>query len=143
MPAGATVLSASMEFWSNNDKGVVVDVGAVTSNWTEGDGTNEQDATWLEALTGVPWTSAGGDFGSALGSFTQDNKDEWDVVSGANVTTLTQNWVDGTTSNFGVILISDGSVDKEQGNQHQGRCRQSCASTYWLPCRARPPPAPA
>ena len=110
----AVVLSASMEFYSNNNKDVVVESRRLTTDWTEGAGTNGQNVDWNNSDTGTLWATAGGDFDSSvIGSFTQDTTAVWDVVSGANVTNLAQNWVNGTWGNFGVILASDGSADKD------------------------------
>ncbi len=104
LPAGCTVNSAMMDLYTYNvaQAGTVVNAHRLTSGWAEGTvcaaaGT----ANWNDRLSGVAWTTPGGDLDpvaaasvtvNAAGTYTFD------------LTDLAQAWVDGTYGNYGVIL---------------------------------------
>lgn len=71
------------------------------------------DATWSDAMLGTSnWTTSGGDFiTDATHSLSMDNTTGSKVFS--STSTLVedvQNWIDGTNSNYGWILIGDEST---------------------------------
>ena len=100
IPAGATIISATLKV--NKSGGEPQDVGAhrITTAWAdEGPECNTSGTPNWSA----PWTNSGGDYASpaeSTTSFTLTNGIySWDV------TTLTQNWIDGTFANYGVQLV--------------------------------------
>ena len=105
IPSGATIISATLRM--NKNLGEAQDVGAhrITTAWTEGtqcDGSGTPN--WS-----TPWTNVGGDYvatAEATTSITATNGIyTWDLTS------LTQDWVDGTFSNYGVQLVPTTSVN--------------------------------
>lgn len=101
IPAGSTIISATLVLTVNAAQtGHTVNIYRVITDWTE------TDVTWNQATTGTAWT-AGGDYdsGTIWGSYSPD-------VTGSRVislTTLVQNWVDATYSNFGILLNGTGA----------------------------------
>ncbi|MFQ6094430.1 MAG: DNRLRE domain-containing protein, partial [bacterium] len=84
----------------------------ITQEWVEGDGWDlfadgrDEGVTWTTARPGVNWATPGGDFDLAeLDRVTvAANPDGWYRW---NVTSAVQAWVDGTASNYGLLLEPD------------------------------------
>ena len=112
--ASATITAATLELTSSNSADMSVGVYRMTSDWDEGSqcGTSGQ-ASWSDRKASTPWGSAGGDFnGTAVATKASITAglNTWDVQS------LVQDWVDGTYSNFGVMVGSpDGGGDRTAG----------------------------
>jgi CshA-type fibril repeat protein len=117
IPSSATITSATFSLVKTglNNTSQTVNVHRITNDWTEGTGgcmgTNGV-ANWNTRMTGLSWTTAGGDFdATAIASVA--------VVGNAtynwSVTSLVQDWVSGTYSNYGLIVkYATETVDAEK-----------------------------
>ena len=98
---------------------VTKDWGEGTSNDGSGGGSGNgasattNDATWLHNFYNTStWTNTGGDYAAtASGSASVDGLGSYDWTSAGMITDV-QNWLNGTTSNFGWAVIGDESVLK-------------------------------
>ena len=112
-------------------KGFTIEVRPLTTDWEEGPGLDMEEykdetyegdgANWLFASSGNTWTLPGGDFkNEELGFGTSDNGNSGDRVyyqdftNGTenleiNITEAVEEWIAGTTSNYGVILKLSGT----------------------------------
>ena len=87
----------------------------ITTDWEEGEGLDmntykdEGIANWNTASLGVDWTTPGGDYDAAR-EFTQyfDTGDE-DIE--VNITSLMEDWLNGTLDNYGLMLKLSGSYE--------------------------------
>jgi hypothetical protein len=116
IPAGSTITSAalSMKLQSNANNTQAISVYRLTRAFTEGAGAcggsaNGVPSNWTTASAGNPWTTAGGDFtgnpgSTAYASTTVNNGTASGTAFNWNVTSLVQQWQDGTFSNFGFLL---------------------------------------
>ena len=96
IPAAATINSAQFRLNTTQVANHTVEIRRVTNPWLQ------NEVTWLNRLTGTPWTTAGGDFGATTyGSFTANLLG----YNSVNVTTLAQGWLAGTFANNGMILL--------------------------------------
>jgi len=96
IPANATVTSATLYLYSQDNKtGQLTSLYRVTSNW------NENTATWST------WGLPGGDFDSGSSYFTFI-PDQNNCMLTMDITNLVQAWVNGTYSNYGLMLYSTG-----------------------------------
>jgi len=110
---------------------LVANVHRVTQSWDEG------SATWNEYDSGNSWTSAGGDFDTTViasttlagtgtgGQYADKPEERWDDTWNQwNVTSLVQDWVEGTQANNGLLLkgttfwhvVMSGFYSKEYSN---------------------------
>jgi hypothetical protein len=100
VPAGATVTSATLSVLSygayNNVVGHNVGVHALTRSF------NESQVTWNSAASGQAWTTAGGDYGAALGVFNVAGNTGW---LNYDVRTTVQDWVNTPANRHGFILV--------------------------------------
>jgi RHS repeat-associated protein len=102
LPSTARVIDASVRAWStittNTGGGqAVYELHPLTKDF------DQATATWNNASSSTPWTTAGGDFSSTVsdtvGGVTNDPvRHEWDATS------LTQGWINTPTSNHGVLI---------------------------------------
>jgi RHS repeat-associated protein len=117
IPRTATVTDARVSVWETyaTSTAVTLETHRITRAWKEGTGgatCNGSGATWYETEGGQPWTTAGGDYDTALAGPT--------VSSPANapngfriftVTSVAQAWVSGSVPNHGLLLrVSDGTL---------------------------------
>ena len=105
VPAGATITNATLRMPAIGGTGAF-DIGAyrLTESWDEGDGTAGSGATWRDRSAGVAWGSDGGDFDpTAVDTITASTTGNNDL----DITSLVQDWVDGTSANHGVLLGSE------------------------------------
>jgi hypothetical protein len=79
----------------------------VTQSWVEGTGTSgdtTDGADWFTFDGSSSWGTAGGDYNSTVIADTVvSTSGQWYSL---DITSLVQNWVNGTQSNFGLILVS-------------------------------------
>jgi len=98
IPTGTQVSSATLSLYSTltyNSPGTI-EVHRVTADW------DENAASWNNRLSGVPWTTAGGDYDAAVaGSGSAATSTGWENYS---LSSLVQSWLDGSNSNNGVLL---------------------------------------
>ncbi|MGB5981273.1 MAG: DNRLRE domain-containing protein [Nonlabens sp.] len=124
IPAGATISDVSLEFTITRSRAsnTPYTLHVITSDWGEGasaasgqggQGATAQapDATWQDAMLGTAsWTTPGGDFVATESATTNlTNGDSNAIFTSTGLASDVQNWLDGTTSNFGWILIGDES----------------------------------
>ena len=105
IPAGATILSASMDLYASYvDHAGTVNVHRVTSDWDEGTASCATNgiANWASRKAGsVAWTTPGGDYDPAVAASVAAS------AVGAyhfDLTALAQNWANGAYPNYGVLL---------------------------------------
>ncbi|MDH3870730.1 MAG: DNRLRE domain-containing protein, partial [Gammaproteobacteria bacterium] len=110
IPYGAKIHSAQLALYQNNNGawGGPVGVRRITSGWGEGSGTGGIAAgvTWNNSVTGIPWSTPGGDFGTTAFASTTipaGTKDwfSWDITG------LVAGWVSGTYPNHGLALVPE------------------------------------
>lgn len=102
MPPTARVISAQLQAWST----ITTNTGGGRATY-ELHGLNrdfdEATATWNNATSTTPWTTAGGDYAGTVSdtvaSVTNDPVRHW-----WNATSLAQGWITTPTSNHGVLL---------------------------------------
>lgn len=101
----ATVIDAAifkmyLYFWCG--KNDTVKAYEVTSEWTEGDGATS-GVTWnyRDKNGPVPWTAAGGDYNTTTAGSFNIKSTGWYSI---DLTTLVQEWIDGSAPNYGIIL---------------------------------------
>ncbi|MBY0586943.1 DNRLRE domain-containing protein [bacterium] len=103
IPAGQQINSATLTLFGSrafgdNVDGRAMDIHAVTTPWVE-------QATWLFASSGTPWGTAGGDFDPFVYATSNANPLEFNPVVW-DITTLVQDWYDGSVDNNGLLLKS-------------------------------------
>jgi len=118
IPAGATLVSATLELFLENDgnNAVQIDVHRVTQAWVEGTKTgngNADGATWNDYDGSNPWASSGGDFDPAVVASTivptgNNTWHQWDI------TALVSDWLNNTVPNNGILLEQVGPRDRVQ-----------------------------
>ena len=98
VPAGAQILGATLQLELNSfGETAVVEAHRLLRDWTE------LGVTWDNCDGTNPWTAPGGDFAPAVsGSFLADSVGHQSM----DISDLTRAWVDGSLSNFGLILLS-------------------------------------
>jgi len=102
VPAGSDVIAATAYFWVTQRNDIPVDVHRVTDAWTE---------------LGVTWNNTAVDYDAlADGMFTPGTVDQYVAV---DVTTLVQEWVDGTAPNEGLMLIARAGAAETKYNSRE------------------------
>ncbi|MER5306558.1 DNRLRE domain-containing protein [Streptomyces sp. NPDC002773] len=101
IPTTATVLENKMYMWgaetTSTTNGAIYELHSLTRDFTE------TQATWNNADSTTPWTTAGGDFSAAVSDTVPQITDEvgrhwWDATG------LMQSWVKTPTNNKGVLV---------------------------------------
>ncbi len=105
IPVDAIIQSATLNLEATAVDGILtIDVYQLLESWAEGTSNgSSDDANWTNRDTGTAWTTAGGYFdATAIDSLTASatGQHSWDI------TTLVQDWVDGTDANYGVMIAS-------------------------------------
>jgi len=118
IPAGATLVSATLELYLVNDgnNAVQIDIHRITQSWVEGTKTGNgaaDGATWNDYDGNNPWASSGGDYDPAVIASTliptgNNTWHQWDI------TTLVSIWLDNTSPNDGLLLEQAGPRDRVQ-----------------------------
>jgi RHS repeat-associated protein len=109
IPAKANVSDARLTLKAETAPLASITVGAhkVTKEWKEGSGTaacTGDGSSWKETQGGVSWDGAGGNFASgAVDSVARAPSDALGSDS-LNVTSVVQQWADGTAPNLGLLL---------------------------------------
>ena len=107
IPAGSTIVSAKLvmtKTGGSNTTATNIGVHRITNQWTENTGSctgKSAPANWNQRRTSTNWTTAGGDFNATAEStiaVAANAAYTWDVKN------LVQGWVNGTYSNFGLML---------------------------------------
>ena len=104
IPSSNTIVSATLSlymFFSNTANNVTVNVYRITQAW------NETQADWYNATGSALWSNVGGDYESTL----LTTLNVTDTVGWYNFTIsqATREWVNGTSPNYGIILIPLGA----------------------------------
>ncbi|MEO1258229.1 MAG: DNRLRE domain-containing protein [Bacteroidota bacterium] len=105
--SGRTITSAVLNYEVRSTSGapITIEVHRVNTDWSE------STATWNS-----PWTSAGGDFDAAtIGSATITSSitlGEPTETMSIDITSLVQDWADGTYPNYGLILVDPSGQDR-------------------------------
>lgn len=110
IPACAIIDTAYLQLTTvsgGNDNASVVGAYRITEQWTEGSGSctgnSANDVTWNRRTTSTNWVTAGGSFNNTAVS-TAIITSTAGTVLGWNLKSLVASWVNGTFSNFGVLL---------------------------------------
>ncbi|NNE69456.1 MAG: DNRLRE domain-containing protein [Rhodothermales bacterium] len=103
VPAGATILSASIKLSVFDPTNDTYEVYALQRPWSE------SDATWREASNGVSWSQDGasgsGDAGSqVLGLLRNSGTGEATIALNESGLAVVQNWIDNPGSNYGFLI---------------------------------------
>lgn len=121
---GDSIISAEITINTSrvaNSSGRAATIHALSEDWgegtanasgQEGGGANPEggDATWFDRFYDtLAWTNAGGTFGPALDTITVGGIGAYTFSSSA-IDAVVQAWVDGTSDNFGFIIIGDEST---------------------------------
>lgn len=112
LPADSVIYSATLTVHPNPSGANVIHAHQVTSEWQEGNCINQSctpdGATWTNRVISplpLPWGSPGGDFEATPVASGTTYVDVYPTVD-LEITALTQDWVRGTVSNYGVMLLS-------------------------------------
>jgi hypothetical protein len=108
VPSGATITNATLTLYLSS-KGigasVPVTIQRINNSWTEGTGNDQvtnDGASWNSRNGSVNWNTAGGDFGTIIWANTTVSTQ--DIFYTWNIANLTQNWINGTYPNYGMML---------------------------------------
>ncbi|MCB0567537.1 MAG: choice-of-anchor A family protein, partial [Phaeodactylibacter sp.] len=114
LPTGCTVTSATLRLVRGTSGGgdnFNFQVRRVTSSWEEGNGdcddsgSNTTGATWNQRAPGTPWATAGGDFaGTVYATGNGGDGDATGTVYNLDITTLVNEWLNGTPNN-GLVIV--------------------------------------
>ncbi len=104
------ILSANIGLYGWNQSafpvGEYLYVYRVTSDWTE------MQVTWNNTTTDKTWTTPGGDFDPlAVGATEFAGGADHAFFPEIDVTSLVQQWVDGSVDNFGLIVLKNETVN--------------------------------
>ena len=100
IPATATVLESRLFMWgaetTTDTNGAIYELHGLSKDF------NETQATWNNATSTTPWTTAGGDYSGTvsdtIAQVSEVGRHWWDATS------LTQGWVKMPTSNHGALV---------------------------------------
>ena len=102
IPPNSRIISATLSVHHRNgsDPNVPIDAHRITREW------EEDEVNWVRARSGTNWTTPGGDYDAAIVSTTEvgpgvNTRYDWDISS------LVQDWSDGTVPNYGVLLRTE------------------------------------
>ena len=112
LPAGQLIDSAILSITQAGptpafDGEVTLEVYRLTKDWVE------TEVRWTEAATGDAWTTPGGDVDPILitsvsTTYTFDTQVDFDITG------LVQDWYDGTSDNFGVLIRDNGFTTNDK-----------------------------
>ncbi len=126
IPTGAIIDNATLRMYiTGNKTSQTVNIHHLTHNWTE------TGATW-NTYDGVNnWGAGGGDYnGTIHGSFVPDPKDAYKET---NITDLVQDWINGTWTNYGIILNGITSDEAKFGSRENTGKEPELVIYYHIP----------
>lgn len=110
IPADAVVESVSLTIEVTNPTTTQYAIQEMRRNWQESEATWNQYASGL--AWGIPGALGGGDRGtSVLGQISAPTVGTRTVALNADGVDLVQDWVDGTTPNYGIVISDSASTD--------------------------------
>jgi len=129
IPTGSNITDAALWLYEDNHKdNQTVFVHYVTGDW------DESQVTWAESSASTSWTTPGGDFdATVIASFAPDSDGVYREI---DITSVVQDWVNGTLANYGLMLRSTGAngevkfKSREEGNSEK---QPRLCVTYELP----------
>jgi SprB repeat/Disaggregatase related repeat/Secretion system C-terminal sorting domain len=140
IPANAIISSATFRLvkTAGSNTSLNVSVHRLTADWTEGTGAcggSAGVANWQQRMTSTAWTTPGGDFNAtaeATVAVAGNDTYNWTVTS------LVQNWVNGTNGKYGLIAkytTENTNAEKEFASSENGTAanRPQLIVTYTLP----------
>lgn len=101
--ASNTITNAIISLYltsSSNNNNMTLKAHRITSFW------NASAATWNNRTNTSLWSTAGGDYSSNFVSINITNQSTWYNFT---ITDIARGWINGTYSNYGVILLSEGA----------------------------------
>jgi hypothetical protein len=103
IPPTYTVTDARLRLYeTTTSAGQTINLYRLTNSWVE------SQMNWSFRDSVNRWITAGGDFnGTSVGSFVPNLASQYREIS---ITSLAQNWVNGTFSNYGLLLRSSGAL---------------------------------
>lgn len=110
IPSGATVTNANLRLVATaaqNNTAFNLSLHRITNNWDEGTQNNANGiSNWTQRLITGPvlWTTAGGDFNATAEGTTSVSTTGTYNWTGGTINTMIQNWVNGTNTNYGMLL---------------------------------------
>jgi len=109
-------------------KNYKLDVLAVSSSWEEGNGLDMEGysdetydgigSNWINASSGTPWTTEGGDYHVSPAFTASFDKGDEDLE--VNVTSLVEQWIDGTKDNYGFGIKLSASYEASSSANPDG-----------------------
>ena len=132
IPAGSAILSATLELTLSKMPAnpEVIGIHRITRSWTEG------GATWLTHNGSNDWDTPGGDYDAA-----QTSSFEASALGqhSADISALTQDWLDGTYPNHGILLVpevtpGDDSNEFASGDDNDPSVRPKLTIVYACEC---------
>jgi hypothetical protein len=106
----STILSAKLQvnlFYASANDNITINLYRLTSPW------NSSEATWSNATLSTSWGTVGGDYSDLIDSVQFSNVSQ---LYNFTITNLVRGWVNGSYSNYGIILIS---TDAATGNRRE------------------------
>lgn len=105
LPVNATISNSTLRLVKigGNNTSRSVSVHRITNDWTEGAGVcagTVGPVSWQQRVTSTNWTTAGGDFAA---SATASTNVAGNAAYTWNVTSLVQDWYNGTHNNYGLL----------------------------------------
>ncbi len=101
VPGGAIIMSATLQVTCTN-AGDAMQLYRLTEDWSE------DQATWNERATGVPWTSPGADGPGSHAAAASSAACPATGPQSFDLTRFVQEWSDGAP-NYGIVLIESGA----------------------------------
>ena len=138
IPIGAVISGATLQMESTQNGGAFdINVYEVTEAWDEGNGDGTPgEANWDESQTATNWGTSGGVFNSTMVATLNTaatGQHTW------NITTLVQDWYDGSATNNGLIIgSSDPGSDTITYDSSEGAIAPKLLITYAVTSNVAP-----
>ena len=119
IPLGSTITSATAYYYvtAQDDSGNPVNIHRITDSWTEG---------------GVTWNNTSADYNATVrGAFSPALDNSW---VNADLTSLVQDWVGGTWTNYGLMFLSNSANESKYASKEWGTTSERpCMEVSWTP----------